>query len=207
MWEWLAFTAIMAVGQFSPGPDMILLTRTALAQGRAAGCWTALGITTGLGVHALIAVTGVVSLLAHGGWLEILMRCLGSAYLLWLAFQLLRSAFLGGEVKIARMESDEVPGRLSSWKQGLLCNLLNPKVAIFLAGVTAPFLLNQEGWKWPLLLWLTITVEGALLWCLWASLLQHRTIKSGYLRVARWFDLAFGLGLLAIAVVLVRGIF
>lgn len=207
MWEWLVFVAIMAVGQFSPGPDMLLLTRTSLAQGRSAGCWTALGIACGLALHALIAVAGVASLMAQGGWLEMVMRWLAAAYLLWLAYQLISSALQAGALKVTEFKDVPETSAFSSWKRGLLCNLLNPKVAVFLAGVTAPFLLHQGGWEWPLILWATIVLEGALLWCLWVCLLQHRSIKKTYQRMARWFDLVFGVALLAIAAVLIHGAF
>ena len=57
--ELAAFAGLMALGQFSPGPDMILLTRTALAEGAKAGAIMALGIASGLLVHASIAVAGL----------------------------------------------------------------------------------------------------------------------------------------------------
>ncbi|MBK1829203.1 LysE family transporter [Verrucomicrobiaceae bacterium R5-34] len=205
MGEWLVFVALMAVGQFSPGPDMLLLTRTALAQGRSAGCWTALGIATGLGVHALIAVAGVASLMAQGGWLEKGMKWAAATYLLWLAYQLIRSGLRARKVQVGEAAESCDQGRLHAWKRGLLCNLLNPKVAVFLAGVSAPFLIGHDGFRWPLLLWATIVFEGALLWCLWVCLLQQPRLKRGYLRLAHWFDLAFGIGLLTVAVALLAG--
>lgn len=203
MWEWLVFAGVMAVGQFSPGPDMLLLTRTAVARGRAAGCWTAFGICSGLGAHAVIAVAGMASLMARGGWLERALLGAAAACLVWLAIQLLR----GGNNPDPGLPSDpekpSVGGAGGDWRRGLLCNLLNPKVAVFLAGVTAPFLSGRSGWQWPLILWATIVLEGLLLWCLWVCLLQVPPVKRAYMRAARWFDLAFGLALLAVAAALV----
>ncbi len=207
VWEWFAFTMLMAVGQFSPGPDMVLLTRTSLGQGRSAGCWTALGIASGLAFHALVAVAGVASLMTQGGWLEMIMRWLAAFYLLWLACQLIGSALRAEGLKLGEFRAVSEMSRFSSWKRGLLCNLLNPKVAVFLAGVTAPFLVHRDGWEWPFILWLTIVVEGLLLWCLWVFLLQNSSIKQIYHRMASWFDLTFGLALLVIAVMLIYGVF
>lgn len=204
MWEWFVFVAIMAVGQFSPGPDMLLLTRTALAQGRSAGCWTALGIACGLGVHALIAVAGVASLMAQGGWVEKVMKWSAAAYLTWLAMLLIRSGLMAKGIKMAETGQVFESSKFSSWKRGLFCNLFNPKVAVFLAGVTAPFLTNQGGWTWPVTLWATIVLEGIVLWCLWVSLLQLPSLRSGYQRMAHWFDLVFGMALIVVAAVLVQ---
>ena len=74
--ELAVFGGVMALGQFSPGPDMLLLTRTALAQGGRAGAWTAAGIACGLLVHAAVAMSGA-SLLLVGPSLQA--RCLRAA--------------------------------------------------------------------------------------------------------------------------------
>lgn len=200
--EWLIFVGVMALGQFSPGPDMLLLTRTALASGRAAGCATAVGIACGLAVHAVIAVTGVAMILGRGGVLGTVMLWLAAAYLVWLAVPLIRHGLQRS--KLAISEADPAGSLWSCWKRGLFCNLLNPKVAVFLAGVTAPFLSIQEPpTAWPVILWLTIVFEGLFLWCSWVFALQWPSIKKRYLRAAHWFDLFFGVALLVVAAVLV----
>lgn len=199
--HWLIFVGVMALGQFSPGPDMVLLTRTALASGRRAGCATAIGIACGLGVHALVAVTGVAVVLARGGWLMKALLVVAALYLFYLAALLIRSGLKSSTLDVKSKAQEG--GFWKCWKRGLLCNLLNPKVAVFLAGVTAPFLsIQSPPSAWPLILWLTIIFEGLLLWCLWANVLQWGQIKMRYLKAAHWFDLAFGVVLLLLAVFL-----
>ncbi len=201
--EWLVFVGVMALGQFSPGPDMLLLTRTALASGRKSGCWTAIGIACGLAFHAAIAVTGVATLLEKGGWISTTLKCIAAAYLIWLAIQLIRSGLKAGSLKVGKSTTVSDTS-FANWKRGLLCNLLNPKVAVFLAGVTAPFLvIGDVPDRWPLMLWATIVLEGIVLWCVWVFLLQARIIRECYLKAAHWFDLAFGVALLSVAAVLV----
>ena len=203
--SWLIFVGVMALGQFSPGPDMLLLTRTALASGSKAGCATAIGIACGLGAHAVVAVTGVAMVLARGGVLGTVLQWMAATYLIYLAVPLIRGGLRPRVLTVAGSgQAGSVGSGWHYWKRGLFCNLLNPKVAIFLAGVTAPFLAIQEPpLGWPLMLWLTIVCEGLLLWCAWAIALQWPVLKSRYLRAAHWFDLAFGLALLVVAVVLV----
>jgi threonine/homoserine/homoserine lactone efflux protein len=121
--ELLAFAIIMVIGQFSPGPDMLLLTRTALAEGLKAGALMVFGIVSGLAIHATIAIVGMAVLLEQGGWVSAAVRGLASIYLGWLAFGLLRST------QSEEQRSDEV--RKSPFLRGFLCNLLNPKVFIF----------------------------------------------------------------------------
>ncbi|MDB4301874.1 LysE family transporter, partial [Akkermansiaceae bacterium] len=72
--ELWAFALVMAIGQFSPGPDMLLLTRTALAEGLRAGWLMVAGIVTGLAFHATLAIGGMAVLLARGGILSFIVK-------------------------------------------------------------------------------------------------------------------------------------
>ncbi len=206
MIEWLTFIVIMAVGQFSPGPDMVLLTRVSLAEGVRAGWATALGIACGLMIHAGIAVSGLAFVLARNAEVFRFIKYLACIYLLWLAYQLIKSAMQKMKFKVESDQTNQAhQAELSLptyWKMGFLCNILNPKVAVFLAGVTLPFLkLGDSGWA--VLLWLTIFLEGWLLWSLWVWLLQMRFVKRFYQHNAYVIDGVFGVCLVLLAAVLV----
>ena len=211
MIEWLTFFVVMAVGQFSPGPDMVLLTRVALADGKRAGWATALGIATGLMIHAGIAVSGLAFILAKNEEFYRWIKYLGCAYLLWLAYQLMKSALQQMKFKLEKKSTSESSiSMLGYWKMGFLCNILNPKVAVFLAGVTLPFLgmgmntgIQIGEVAWAGILWATIFLEGWLLWSLWVWMLQHPRIKHFYQRSAHVIDGVFGVILIALAVMLV----
>ena len=202
--ELLAFAGVMALGQFSPGPDMLLLTRTALAEGARSGVRMALGIGTGLAAHATLAIGGTALLFQNAGWLRTAMCVVAAAYLLWLARGLLAGFFR--HVRSGAGESGAAgPARRSAYLRGLLCNLLNPKALVFLAAVTAPFLAgDRPGW-WAAAMWGIVVGQGGLLWSLWALVLQWRPIRAGYRRAGPWIDGAFGLALAALAVVLLLG--
>jgi len=192
--ELWTFAIIMVIGQFSPGPDMLLLTRTALAEGLKAGWLMVLGIVTGLALHATFAIGGMAVILAQGGWISWTMKFAAAAYLLWLAWGLLRPKVGSGEVV--------VPKR-SPYLRGLFCNLLNPKVLVFFAGVVAPFLGPGNPEWWPFALWALIVGEGLFFWCLWVWLLQIEAVRRGYRKAGRTLDLMFALALAALAVSLV----
>lgn len=199
----LAFAGIMALGQFSPGPDMLLLTRTALADGAKAGVKTALGIATGLAIHAALAVLGLAWLLEKFPLLGQLMRWAAAGYLLWLAWKLLSACVKTFSAN--GRDEPSAPFAGSYYRRGLWCNLLNPKVVVFLAAVTAPFLRGDHSSGRPLALWLIIFVQGGALWSLWAVVLQWRPLRDGYRKAQPLIDGAFGLVLLALAVLLLIG--
>ncbi len=204
--ELAVFAGVMALGQFSPGPDMLLLTRTALAQGGKAGAWTAAGIACGLVVHAAVAMSGASLLLAGASLLAKLLRAAAAIYLAWIAFQLLRAA--------CRSTAGPEPGTVALsagdtmffWRRGFFCNVFNPKVALFLAAVAVPFLTpGHPGW-WPLVLAGVIVGEGLVLWIAWAWALQWPPLRRGYRSASRWIDALFGVALATLALRLLGGL-
>lgn len=197
--ELLAFAGIMALGQFSPGPDMILLTRTALRRGARAGMEMALGISCGLTFHSLLAVGGLALAFER---LPMLHRALlygAAVYLLWLAAGILREIF----VKHTHREAVVEDTTRRPFVKGLLCNLLNPKAALFLAAVTAPFLRGVRPDWWPAVICGLVVVQGCVLWSLWAVLLQWPPLRTAYERSVKWIDGAFAVVLAALAVRLI----
>ncbi|MGC4014208.1 MAG: LysE family transporter [Luteolibacter sp.] len=200
--ELLAFAGIMALGQFSPGPDMLLLTRTSLAEGGRAGVATALGIATGLSIYGGLSVGGMAVVLDKAPALRQAMMWVAAAYLLWLGYKLVRACF-----ETFSRKGETVQGALAirgnPYVRGLLCNLLNPKVMVFLAAVVAPFLRGDHPDWWPKALWGVIAIQGGTLWALWALLLQWRPLRDGYKKAQPVIDGLFGIGLVALAVKLV----
>ncbi len=196
----LAFAGVMALGQFSPGPDMILLTRTALKSGARTGVEMALGIACGLAVHATVAVAGLALAFERLPVLWEAMRWLAAGYLLWLACSLFREWHSGAKVDSVRHASGRRP-----FVRGLFCNLLNPKAAVFLTAVCAPFLRGARPEWWAFAIWGVVVGQGCVLWSLWAWLLQWNPLKLRYERAARWIDGAFGIALVALAVRLIAG--
>ena len=200
----LAFAGVMALGQFSPGPDMILLTRTALKSGAGDGVKMATGIACGLTVHATLAVAGLALAFERLPVLRETLRWLAAGYLLWLAWSLLAEVFVacysGG-----KPEPDDKPAPRRPFTRGLLCNLLNPKAAIFLAAVSAPFLRGERPDWWPLAIWGIVVVQALVLWSLWACVLQWQPLRRRYEQAALWIDAAFGVALVALAVSLIAG--
>ena len=122
----VAFAAVAAVIVVVPGPDMALVLRNGVAYGRHAAVATALGISAGLLVWALAAALGIAALLHASGTAFTVLKLAGAAYLVWLGLRALLEAWRG-----SADESQERPRRRTSpFREGLLTNLFNPKVAL-----------------------------------------------------------------------------
>lgn len=202
--ELLAFAGIMALGQFSPGPDMILVTRTALRSGSGAGVKVAAGIATGLLVHATLAVAGLALVLDRVPVVRGILYWVAALYLVWLAYNIGRETFIAWYSGAKSAEVSESAGR-GPYLQGVLCNIFNPKVVIILAALATPFLKGERPGWWPVALWAIILSQGFFLWAAWAYLLQWKPLRDGYAKASKWIDLFFALALVGLAVKLVVG--
>lgn len=195
------FAAVMALGQFSPGPDMLWLTRVALRDGRRAGILTALGIACGLAVHATLALTGLALLLHRHAGLRLAFTLAAAGYLAWLAWRIARAPGTATAGGVAPAKPVSRP-----FLRGLGCNLANPKAALFIAAVCTPFLESAGRPPWfAAALWCIIVFQGAILWSLWATVLQLRGARTLYQHHARHIDIAFAATLAVVAAWLLLG--
>jgi len=129
----VAFLLVAIVVILAPGPDFALTVRNTVTGGRRAGALTSLGVVSGQLVWELAAVAGLTALLVASHPAFVALRVLGAAYLVYLGMQALRSAWRGHSHR-------EAPPRVASgYRQGLLSNLGNPKMAVFFASLLPQF--------------------------------------------------------------------
>ncbi len=135
------FLAAVVALTITPGPDMIYVASRALGQGRAAGVLSTFGVITGTFVHLGLAALGLAELFRYAPWAYDLVRYLGAAYLLYLAWRV-ASARDGPGFTAARGSR---AGRARIYLQGLTTNLLNPKVALFYLSFLPQFVDPERG--------------------------------------------------------------
>src|SRR5690606_37557176 len=108
-----------------PGPNHIYITARGLAQGRAAGVASALGVEAGTLVHIAAAAAGLSYLIARSATLFTAVKLAGAAYLLCLGVRTLRSKEVADEPRARVQPLHRV------FLEGVVVNVLNPKVTLF----------------------------------------------------------------------------
>jgi threonine/homoserine/homoserine lactone efflux protein len=119
-----------------PGPDSLLIMTRSATQGWRAGVAAALGIGTGTMVHVLAAAVGLSAILATSATAFMVVKYIGAAYIIYMAIGLLRSKRSEAAASVA---VPALPYR-KIYTQGLLTNVLNPKVAIFFLAFVPQFI-------------------------------------------------------------------
>jgi threonine/homoserine/homoserine lactone efflux protein len=136
MTELAPFLAVALVVICTPGPDTALTIRNTLLGGRRAGIFTALGVSTGQAIWTLAASAGIAALLVASEPAFRALKLLGAAYLVWLGAQTLWGAFRRRPVEAVPRQ----PLRTSrAWRQGVISNLGNPKMAAFFTSLLPQF--------------------------------------------------------------------
>jgi len=129
------FAAACLVLTATPGPDMLLIASRSVSQGKAAGFATLAGIQVGTYCHAAAAALGLSQLFVIVPIAYDVVRYAGVAYLLYLAWQTFRST---GTAFAPTAGLRRYPIAVV-FRQGLLTNLLNPKMALFVLALFPQF--------------------------------------------------------------------
>ena len=143
MSEVAAFAAIAALLTVTPGADMALVTRNALSGGLGAAVRTALGITAGVLAWGAASALGVAALLETSATAFGALKLAGAAYLTFLGAQTIWRTRRSRRPPVAAV-APHPPSRGSAFGQGLLTNLLNPKIALFYSAVLPQFVSPGE---------------------------------------------------------------
>ena len=148
----------------TPGQDTLYIVTRSVAQGRAAGLWSVLGISSGSIVHTLAAAFGLSAILATSAQAFLAVKLAGAAYLLYLGVRML--------FERSRVEEGAaaVPPAGRAWdiyRAGLLTNVLNPKVALFFLAFLPQFVAPEAaGRVAPLLFLGAVFIVNGTLWSL-----------------------------------------
>ncbi len=130
-----AFVVVATLLAVTPGPDTLLVVRNVLGRGRGAGLATIAGIAVGCFVHGTLSAIGVSLILVRSAEAFEALKLGGAAYLIVLGLQSIRRWWRGGDgppgVDADPTAGTRRPRTLRSFGEGLLTNVLNPKVGIF----------------------------------------------------------------------------
>lgn len=179
----------------SPGPDVALVTRHTLRAGCRAGIATSLGTSTGLAIHGLAAGLGLSAVLTTSPTALTVVKLVGATYLAGLGVRTLWALRQRGEVDDGRGKDGKI-GLAPFW-QGVLTNVLNPKVAVFFVTFLPQFVGPGDSASVVILRLAATFVGMALTWLLlYTSLLGRIGPVLKHARVRRALEGITGSALL-----------
>ncbi|OLF36943.1 homoserine lactone transporter [Psychrobacter sp. C 20.9] len=177
--NYLGFVLAAILLNLTPGTDSMYIITRSVSQGRAAGVYSVLGITSGALVHTLFAALGLSVLLANSPTAFMLVKYIGAAYLCYLGFKMLTSknsnSIANSLSKAQNVTNQKAVDGWKIYQQGMLTNVFNPKVALFFIAFFPQFI--DASYAYGMLsfsiLGLTFATTG-FIWCLCLALLAAR---------------------------------
>ncbi len=193
------FLASCILLNLTPGPDTLYILGRTIAQGRAAGVASALGISAGCLVHTFAAALGLSALLAASAMAFTAVKLAGAIYLI----------YLGARMLLSRQTAAAAPAEFSPatflaiFRQGMLTNILNPKVALFFIAFLPQFIATEAPSKPAAFIALGLSfVTTGTLWCLclaWFGAILGDRLRTST-SAAAWLNRAAGALFVALGV-------
>ncbi|MEM7464542.1 MAG: LysE family transporter [Pseudomonadota bacterium] len=188
----MTIAAAFVVAAASPGPATIAIATVSMNAGRKSGLLFGMGLSVGLAFWGLVAATGLGALLQASSHALSLLKLLGGAYLLWLAFNSARSANSAVETQV------DLGTERRDFNRGLLLNLSNPKAVFAWMAVLALGLGDGSEAGHVILATGLCIVLGFLIYTSYALIFSTSGAMAVYRRTRRWIEGAVA-GLFALA--------
>lgn len=190
LWLFVVSSFLLAI---TPGPDTLYIASRSSTLGVRAGVFAALGVGTGIFVHIAGAVLGLSAVLAASTKVFLILKFIGSVYLIYVGIALIRLTFSSMSSTVVTPSREVSIG--SIFRQGFLTNVLNPKVALFFVAFLPQFVDPSSTGQGLALLYLGLLFN--LIGTLWNLLVAYLTASlagklSAYRTVLTWINRCVG---------------
>lgn len=176
--NYLGFVMAAILLNLTPGSDSMYIITRSVSQGQTAGFYSVLGIISGILVHTLLAALGLSVLLANSPTAFMIVKYIGASYLCYLGLKMLitkQDGLIADNLPVNDHTHASVLDYGQIYKQGVLTNTFNPKVALFFLAFFPQFINPSYAHSTLsfLLLGLTFALTG-FTWCLCLALLASK---------------------------------
>jgi len=130
--EMLTFSLIALLLVLSPGPNGVLILKTASSQGKNASILNVLGLTTATFFHGALSIFGLSALLMQSAELFLIIKILGAGYLFYIGIKAIISSYktTNNDMNTEKQPSSKRKG-IGYFNEGFITQILNPKVSMF----------------------------------------------------------------------------
>ena len=177
--NYLGFVMAAILLNLTPGSDSMYIITRSISQGQTAGLYSVLGIISGILVHTLLAALGLSVLLANSPTAFMIVKYIGASYLCYLGVKILMSKkqplLASNLLEEEKMVTARQLDRWQIYKQGVLTNIFNPKVALFFLAFFPQFIDASYAYSMVsfIILGLSFAITG-FIWCLCLALLASK---------------------------------
>ncbi len=196
----LLLSIVCFVAMVSPGPDFVLVTRNSLLHPKPQALATAFGVIVGCLIHATYCILGLALIITKSVLLYSVIKYAGACYLIFIGIKGLLSSSAAGDLEIQQSKPTHSLSIRTAFVQGFLCNLLNPKLAIFLLSLFTQFISVDATLGEKLQVASIFMIESILYWPLLVLLLQSSLVQRFFNNMKLHLDRLSGAVLLYLGI-------
>lgn len=194
---------LMLLSAMLPGPDFAMVTKNTILHTRRAGIFTSLGIGSALLIHITYCILGLAIVISESILLFNVIKYIGAAYLVYLGVTALLSKQANHATSSAQKALQKTPmSDFTAYRQGFLCNLLNPKATLFFLALFTVIIKPETPTSWELVYAAEMFIIVTAWFCSLSMLLSHPRILRSLNRVEQYISKVLGVFLVGFGVAL-----
>jgi RhtB (resistance to homoserine/threonine) family protein len=194
---------LMLLSAMLPGPDFALVTKNTILHSRRAGLFTSLGVGSAILIHITYCALGLAIVISQSLLLFSLIKFIGAGYLVYLGLNSLIS-----KKTPATISADKPAGTKTqisdfvAFRQGFLCNLLNPKATLFFLALFTVIIKPETPALWEFIYAIEMFFILTAWFCSLTLILSHPKVLRGLNRVEKYISKVLGVFFIGFGVAL-----
>ena len=187
----LSICALHLIAQLTPGPDVLLIAKSAASTSKANTFKIILGISMGVVVWVVLTLLGFTVLIQQWPWIQQLIMLLGGLFLAKMGYAMFKGGRAALKQKLA-LDIEAQSEKQNYFLNGLFTNLSNPKIVIYFSSVFSIALSSSANTDLKMQLAVLIPIQTVLTFSLLMWILSRARIKAIYQQVSGYIDLISG---------------
>ena len=176
--QFFSLALIALLGAMLPGPDFAIVSKNSLFHSRQSGYFTAFGVGAAILVHMCYCVLGVAVIISNSLLFFNFIKYVGAFYLIYLGIKALFSKQSQNIFPAEKMQQTKVISKFISFRQGFLCNLLNPKATLFFLSLFTVVIKPKTPISWQITYAIEICIVAVAWFCSLTIILSHPYVKG-----------------------------
>lgn len=200
--QFFSIGLLMLFSAMLPGPDFALVTKNTILHRRQSGIFTTLGIASAVLIHVTYCMFGLAVVISNSIFIFNFIKYAGALYLIYLGLITLLSK--QNKPIIVRDEQNRKSSlsKFQSFRQGFLCNLLNPKATIFFLALFTIIIKPETPIAWVIAFGIETVVVTIVWFTSLTLILSHPKVMKGLEKLEKYISKLVGMSLIGFGIAL-----
>lgn len=175
--QFFSVALIALLGAMLPGPDFAIVTKNTILHSRKSGYFTSLGVGSAILIHMTYCLLGLALVISESIFIFNAIKYIGATYLIYLGINSFFSKKSNKIFPSDKQKSKKDMSYFTAFKQGFLCNLLNPKATLFFLSLFTVLIKPGTPFHWQMIYASEIILIATFWFCLLTIILSHSYVK------------------------------